>query len=220
VTQIGKTSELDRDIEMAIGEHRRLQSALDALVEAEALEISAPSALPGWTIGHVLAHITNSGDGHAEVLDAAAGGQVGTQYPGGMDGRAADIEAGSTRAAADQVDAVRRSIDRLQTCWRESDWQGTGIVPLGEVPISDLPFFRVREVAVHHADLNIGYGFADLPSDYVRLELRRMGMLFKARQPMGMASIPPEALAAPPHVRLAWLMGRGDIEGLTAAGIF
>jgi len=216
VPQNTNTGELDRDIELATSEHRRLLSALGALVEDDALEIAAPSALPGWTIGHVLTHITNSGEGHAEIFDAA----VAIQYPGGMDGRAADIEAGSTRAASDQVDALRQSIDRLQTCWTDSDWQGTGIVPLGEVPITDLVFFRIREVAIHHADLNIGYTFGDLPHEYVRLELRRMGMLFKARQPMGMASLPTEALAAPPHVRLAWLTGRGEIKGLKAAAIF
>jgi len=219
VPQNTNSGELDRDIELAVGEHRRLLSALDVLVEDDALDIAASSALPGWTIGHVLTHITNSGDGHAEIFDAAAGGNVGIQYPGGMEARAADIEAGSTRAASEQV-ALRRSIDRLQTCWADSDWQGSGIVPLGEVPLTDLAFFRIREVAVHHADLNIGYTFADLPPDYVRLELRRMGMLFKARQPMGMASLPAAALAAPPHVRLAWLMGRGGIDGLADAAIF
>ena len=220
MAHIANTRELDRDIELAVGEHSRLLSALDALVDGEALHVAAPSALPGWTVGHVLVHITNSGEGHAEVFDAAADGRVGVQYPGGMEGRAADIETGSTALAVDRVDALSRSIDRLQTCWAESDWQGSGIVPLGEVPISDLPFFRIREVAVHHVDLDIGYTFADLPPDYVRLELRRMGMLFKARQPMGMASLPPEALAAPPHVRLAWLMGRGEVDGLAPAGIF
>jgi maleylpyruvate isomerase len=220
VAQNGSTGELNRDIELAVGEHGRLLSALDALVEAEALDVAAPSALPGWTVGHVLAHITNSGGGHADIFDTAADGRVGIQYPGGMDGRAADIEADSVAAAADQVEALRRSIDRLQACWAESDWQGSGIVPLGEVPLADLAFFRIREVAVHHADLNIGYTFADLPPAYLRLELRRMGMLFKARQPMGMAAIPTEAMAAPPPARLAWLMGRGDIEGLSAAGIF
>jgi maleylpyruvate isomerase len=220
VAQIAPTGELDRDIELAVGEQERLLSALEALVEVDALHVAAPSALPGWTVGHVLAHITNSGEGHAEIFDAAADGRVGVQYPGGMEARAADIEAGSTTAADEQVGALRRSSDRLQTCWAESDWQGSGIVPLGEVPLVNLVFFRIREVAVHHADLNVGYTFADLPPDYVRLELRRMSMLFKARQPMGMASVPTEALAEPPHVRLAWLMGRDEIDGLAAAGIF
>lgn len=218
--QIEDSAEIDRDVTLTRAEHRRLIDALDALLAAEQLDIASPSALSGWTVGHVLAHITNSGDGHAAIFEAAAEGRLAHQYPGGMEGRAADIEAGSTRPAAEQIEALRRSTEGLEALWAESDWQGTGMVPIGEVPVSDLPFFRLREVAIHHADLDIGYTFADLPADYVRLELRRMGMLWRARQPMGMTSLPAEALAASPDLRLAWLMGRGDIEGLPDAAVF
>lgn len=220
MAQIGGSSDLERDVALARDEHRRLLEALDALLAAERLDVAAPSGLPDWTVGHVLAHLINSGDGHSAIFDAAADGQVVVQYPGGMEGRAADIEAGSVLAARTQVELLRSSIDRLQACWADSEWQGTGIVPMGEVEVTDLVLFRIREVAVHHVDLNIGSTFADLPPHYVRLELRRMGMLWKARQPMGMTSLPAEALTATPNDRLAWLMGRGAIDGLAVAAIF
>jgi maleylpyruvate isomerase len=72
---------------------------------------------------------------------------------------------------------------------------------------------------VHRADLGLGYGFADMPSEYVRRDLRVMGMLWQARRPMGMTSLPEPALAADPPTRLAWLMGRAAIDGVERAGL-
>jgi maleylpyruvate isomerase len=86
--------------------------------------------------------------------------------------------------------------------------------------VRELPFMRAREVEVHHVDLDVGYEFDDLPADYVRLELRRMEMLWRARRPMGMTALPAAALAARPPERLAWLLGRAEIEGLAPASIF
>jgi len=45
-------------------------------------------------------------------------------------------------------------------------------------------------------------------------------MQFHARAPMGLTTMPALALAQPPHVRLSWLLGRHDIEGLAPAGVF
>ena len=115
---------------------------------------------------------------------------------------------------------MRFSIAKLEERWDASDWQGSGIGPAGELALKDLPFFRIREVAIHHVDLGIGYTFADLPAEYVRVELWRMGMLWKARQPMGMTALPAQALHSPPDVRMAWLLGRSEIDGLESAGIF
>jgi maleylpyruvate isomerase len=213
--------ELDRDVELAAEAHQRLLGALDDLVAREALDVSAPSRLPGWTKGHVITHVTNSGDGHALILEAAAAGRVGHQYPHGAEGRAADIEAGAARPPADQVDDLRRSIWRLEGLWATSSWEGHGVGPLGhEMPVRDLPFLRLREVAIHHVDLDIGYELTDLPDTYVRLELRRMEMLWRARQPMGLTALPELARVQPPPERLAWLMGRRSIDGLPPADVF
>lgn len=209
-----------RDVGLAFDAHRRLLSHLDRLVAAEVLDVAAPSRLPGWTVGHVLTHVTQSGDGHTRMFDAAAAGRVGEQYPGGVDVRNADIDAGAPRSAVEQVDDLRASIGRLEQRWASSIWQGRGAALAGEVDIRHLPFLRLREVAIHHIDLDIGVGFHDLPPEYLRLELRRMQMLWTARQPMGLTPLPDAALAASPPDRLAWLLGRADIEGLEPAGIF
>ncbi len=209
-----------RDVSLAVDAHRRLLSHLDRLVAADVLDVTVPSRLPGWTVGHVITHVTHSGDGHSRMFDAAAAGRVGEQYPGGIDVRNADIDAGAPRPAAEQVDDLRASITRLEQRWASSSWTGRGAAAFGEVDVCHLPFLRVREVAIHHIDLGVGVEFHDLPAEYLRLELRRMEMLWRARQPMGLTPLPDAALAAAPPDRLAWLMGRADIEGLEPARIF
>ena len=65
------------------------------------------------------------------------------------------------------------------------------------VPHADLPFRRWREVVVHHADVgDDGFTPEDWPQDYVREDLRRMEMLYNARQPMGATGLPEAALRA------------------------
>jgi maleylpyruvate isomerase len=221
VVDIDESRALDRHVEMAAAAHQRLLAALDDLVDSGQLDVTAPSQLSGWTRGHVITHITNSGDGHSRLFDGAAEGRVTVMYPNGPDGRAADIEAGAARPAREQLDSLRRSIWHLEGRWANSSWEGRGIVGTGaELPLRDLPVLRTREVAIHHIDLGIGATFADLPADYLRLDLRRMEMLWAARQPMGMTPLPAAALAAPPPERLAWLMGRISIDGLAPAAVY
>ena len=85
--------------------------------------------------------------------------------------------------------------------------------------MSDLPFIRWREVAVHHADMGIGYSWADWDAEYVRLELGRLTMVWASRKPMGLTALPPDAIGVGPHHRVAWLLGRAEIDGLSPAGI-
>ena len=205
---------------MATAAHRRLLDDLDRLLIDHDLDVAAPSALPGWSVGHVITHVTNSGDGHALIFEAAQRGEVGRQYPHGLDGREADIEAGAARPADVQVASLRLSIERLEALWAASTWDGTGILALGEVPLADLPFLRLREVAIHHVDLRIGFGFGDLPPPYVRLEVRRMEMLWQARQPMGLTIAAGCRARARAPARLAWLMGRTTVDGLAPADMF
>jgi maleylpyruvate isomerase len=197
---------------------------LDQLLEDGTLDgaVGAPSGLPGWSVGHVLAHIARNADSFVHLTEAADRGEVADQYPGGVEQRNGDIEAGSRRSARELVRDVRTSIYALEQCWATvggAAWQGEGRAFAGMRPIRDLPFIRWREVNVHHADLGLGYTMAEWPAEYVRLELIRAEMLWAARRPMGLTSLPAQALAAEPRARLAWLLGRGVIDGLEPAGI-
>lgn len=210
---------LDRDVALAAAAHQRLLAALDE--RAGQLAVDQPSRLPGWTRGHVLTHLARNADGLRRMIVAAADGRVVDQYEGGRPARDRAIEDGAPRPAAEQIDDVRRSIWALESAWAASTWEGHGRVGDGSVvPIAELPFRRLREVAVHHVDLDIGEGLEDLPAEYVRLELRRMEMAWSARQPMGMTLLPPAAREAPPARRLGWLLGRVELPGLPPAGVF
>jgi maleylpyruvate isomerase len=203
---------LDRDIAGAAAAHQRLLATLDA---SDDVDPRTPSRLPDWTIGHVLTHIARNADSHHRLLDGLA------QYEGGAAGRAAAIEAGAGRTLGELVDDVRRAIWSLEQRWAtQGDWRGEAAATRGTLPRTDLPFLRWRETDVHHIDLGLGYEFADLPGEYVRLELRRVEMLWAARRPMGMTALPEAALTAPPHERLAWLFGRVELDGLPPAGVF
>jgi maleylpyruvate isomerase len=189
---------------------------------AERLDVTAASLLPGWTVGHVLTHLARNADSITRVLVAAEHGDVVDRYDGGAPGRHAEIEAGRTRPATEQVADVRATIERLESAWSaHTRWDGRSRETDGrEVPVSDLVFARWREVEVHRADLGLGYGPADWPAIYVRADLVTMEMRWNARRPMGLTGLPDAALRAPPHVRLAWLLGRAGIDGLGPAGVF
>lgn len=210
---------LERDIAGATAAHRRLQALLHGLTDDTARR---PSVLPGWSVGHVLTHIARNADSHRGMLEAANRGEAAAQYPGGLEQRSGDIEAGAGRTAAALVADVATSAAALEAAWAamtDDGWRGTGDTVRGPVEVADLPFRRWRETTVHHADLGLDDGWAAWPADYVRLELDRMTMLWNSRRPMGLTGLPPAALAVPPAHRLAWLMGRAAIEGLGDPGL-
>lgn len=194
---------------------RSEQALVDALGSMADTGPGTPSRLPGWTIGHVMTHIARNADG---VLSMFSGAH---QYPHGIDGRNADIEAGATRSWQELVDDVAsRSRAVAAAIADRTDWSGTVQMLPGERPMSQVPLLRQREVEVHRVDLGLGYEFTDMPTDYVRRDLRLLEMLWASRKPMGMTDLPPAALALDPPTRLAWMMGRVDVPGLDPAGLF
>ena len=211
--------ELDDAIEGCAAAHQRLLADLDSLRDEE---VGQPSRLPGWTVGHVLAHLARNADSHRYVLEAAARGEPADRYPGGQAQRNGDIEAGAARPAAEQVDDIRRSIWQLEQSWTAVPAEGWELVgtSLGRPEaVVDLPVHRWREVEIHHADLGRpSFGFDDWSPLFVRRELARQEMAWAARRPMGMTALPARALALPPPQRLAWLLGRFNVDGLEPAG--
>src|SRR5689334_7238099 len=87
-------SDLRRELDGAVAAHRALVDALDGLDDATARR---PSLLPGWSVGHVLAHLARNAEGMTGMLAAAARGDVAAQYPGGAAQREGDIGAGAGR---------------------------------------------------------------------------------------------------------------------------
>lgn len=212
--------ELDRCVEGAAAAHQRLLGHLDRLIEGgadEAATVARPSLLPGWSVGHVLTHLARNADSHRRMFEAAERGEVGDQYPGGLEQRTHEIDAGHDRRLSQQRDDLRRAIWALEAAWSsctEEAWRGSGRSGGAAVPIAELPFRRWREVEVHHADLDLGVSFEDWTPEYVRRDLVRQQMAWRARTPMGLSGLPARALELPPAARLAWLLGRLQVEGL------
>ncbi len=194
------------------------QSLLGSLVDITDEECRAPSLLPGWSRGHLLTHLARNADSHTHLLKAASKGEIAEQYPGGVQARTQAIEDGSSRSAAELVKDVRTSIYSLEAQWANATpttWAGEGRNARGAVLLmSDLVFLRWREVEVHHVDLDRGFSWQQWSELYVRLELDRQVMTWRSRKPMGLTELPTSAMRLTTRHRLAWLLGRIEVEGL------
>lgn len=122
-------------------------------------DVPAASELPGWTHGHVLAHISGISDAMARQLDYASRGETVELYDGGFEGRtkAIDLAAGNTiaehRASLDAaLERVMRAFDELD----EPGWQRPISYRGGVVFDGGLALWR--ELTIHAADLGAGRG--------------------------------------------------------------
>jgi maleylpyruvate isomerase len=151
--------------------------------------------------------VARNADSHLRRIDGARANEVVDQYAGGWEGRAADIEAGADRPAAELVADVRETAAALDAAWGalpEEAWgRYTRAVSGTLVVMEALPFSRWREVEVHHVDLGLGFGFEDWPEAFVAREL-----------PRALDTVP-DRLADPSARRqlCAWLLDRASEPG-------
>jgi maleylpyruvate isomerase len=168
--------------------------------------VRRPCRLEGWTVGHVITHLARNADSHIRMLRAALDGDAVEQYAGGREERASSIEAGARRSATELIEDTLRSISELETAWAAmtpAAWDGHGLSRGRPWPCRALPYFRWREVEIHHVDLGTGYGPQDWPEEYVRRELQ-----------LTLATVPGRlADAAQRRMLLAWLTGRSPTPG-------
>ena len=195
--------------------HQLLLAALDSLTDEQCRQ---DSLLPKWSRGHVLSHLARNAESHVHLLGAAGRGEIAEQYVGGRNSRLAGIEDSSGLSATELVADVRRSIYMLEAAWASASpttWTGEGLNSAGAtIHMSEIVFLRWREVEVHHADLALEFTWRQWSDVYVRLELERQIMLWRSRKPMGMTAVPDAALRLSPRHRLAWLLGRVQVDGL------
>ena len=169
----------------------------------------------------MLIHLANNAWSFVRILEGAALGEIWDQYVGGVDGRAAAIEAGASGSAAGLAAAVRDSAAALERAWPTDDWSGAGRGWSGALlEVASLPFRRTREVEVHRVDLGLGYRPENWPQYYLRRELRVQEMTAKSRTSMGLTGWPPAVLALDEPTRLAWLLGRHHDPALPRADPF
>ena len=182
-------------IDGCVAAHAALGTSLHDLSDDVARR---PSRLPGWSVGHVLTHIARNADSVVWRLEGAARGEQRDQYPGGVEQRRDDIQAGAGRPASALVDDVRRTsaaVERVMADLPAAAWDALSRTSRGVIESSrDAVLSRWREVVVHHGDL--GLVPVPLPAALVEVWLPR--------------ELPRLAERSDPAELLAWIIGRGD----------
>ena len=129
--------------------------------------VGEPSRLPGWTRGHVLAHLAYNADAFAGALERArTQDDAGLMYPS-REARDLDIETDATRSASGHLDGVLGSGHRLACAWSRLPADRLAVPVSGNAgwrrPVAHVPWMRWRELALHAVDL--GWPADFLPGD-------------------------------------------------------
>jgi maleylpyruvate isomerase len=146
------------------------------IATAEALDDDAirdPSLCSRWSRAHVLAHVARNADGLANLLTWANTGVETPMYASAA-ARNADIEAGAGKALPELVDDLRTSAAEFSaavTAMPDDGWERqvhTGPAAAGAaVPARRILWLRLRELELHHVDLDAGYAPDDWPVPFV-----------------------------------------------------
>jgi maleylpyruvate isomerase len=146
---------------------RLFLAALDGL-DDDAL--GAPTALPGWTRAHVVAHVASNAEAIGNLATWARTG-VRTPMYRSPEERTRDIEGGARRPVPNLREWVRRTARDLGTqlaSLTPPEWRTEVVTAQGRaVPASEAPWLRAREVMVHAVDLAAGVAMSDLPEDFL-----------------------------------------------------
>jgi maleylpyruvate isomerase len=159
------------DIEMVRRSGERVLQATAALDDDD---VAADCALPGWSRAELLTHLARNADGFRRVADGARDGEMIDMYPGGPPERAAGIAAGRGRPAREVLDDLRGAIAALDEAWRQlpdDRWSARGRTSTAQRTVAATVNIRLRELEVHHVDLDVGYEATDWPIAFVTRDL-------------------------------------------------
>lgn len=192
--------------------------------------VRGPSLLPGWSRAHVLAHLAGAARSRIRLLTAARTGRPMPQYRS-AEARADQIETDAARPAAELFTALCAAADGVLDAigglpgdaWeRDVDWLDGAPSPARTVVPSLL-----RELEIHHVDLDAGYRPSHWPSWFVLEELHGVvdrfdgeaampGLRLRATdQPVEHDFGPGPLVTGAGHDLLAWLIGRSPGLNLT-----
>lgn len=149
---------------MAEGE--RIVAGLVEALGAE--ELAGPSALPGWSRAHVVAHLARNAEALGNLLTWA---RTGVETPMYASPEARDAGIASTAALpaaelrAEHAQACRRLADAVERL-PAAAWTASVRTRQGRaVEATEVPWMRAKEIWVHGTDLRAGFVFADIPAD-------------------------------------------------------
>ncbi|WP_055481956.1 maleylpyruvate isomerase family mycothiol-dependent enzyme [Sphaerimonospora mesophila] len=131
-------------------------------------DLAAPTGLPGWSRGHLLAHVGFNAAALRRLVSWARTGEPSPMYAS-AEQRAAEIAEGASWSRDRLRALVRESAEGLAADLADlagPQWDALVVTAQGRtVPASEIPWMRTREVAVHAVDLDVRITFADLPDD-------------------------------------------------------
>ncbi|MFI6048923.1 maleylpyruvate isomerase family mycothiol-dependent enzyme [Streptomyces violascens] len=204
----------------------RLDATLASMTDQQA---SQPSALAGWSRGHVVTHLARSADAYHWLLTLArTGAEPGPRADAAALDRA--LREGAVRDGAALVADLRISLDRLFDAAESMPAERWTTLVAALAGWRHPAWFTLqrcrRELETHHADLDLGYTSANWPTEYVTWALDGTAAALAA-QHFAVARIDAEDLgrswtlsATGPrvsgsgHALLAWLAGRGGASRL------
>ncbi|MFG2557219.1 maleylpyruvate isomerase family mycothiol-dependent enzyme [Streptomyces sp. NPDC048581] len=129
-------------------------------------QVAEASALPGWSRGHVLAHLTDNARMFARLAEHALRGELVAGYDGGVDERNAIIEATAGRSAAEHRAELAAHTAGLEAVWaRADDVDWSRPVTFRNADLAATVFARWREAWIHMVDLELGVRPDDWPED-------------------------------------------------------
>ncbi len=193
---------------------------------------AAPSTLPGWSRGHVIAHLTLNAEALAGAVIGVIEGEPHPMYASD-EARDADI----AELAATHRDPLWR---RFKVASARLDEAFSALAESPAEVVESLiertpgsarrfaagatPGMRMSEVEIHHVDLGVGYSPADWPASFVR---EALGAGFSRPVPGVNALLVASDLdwkhqlgtggptvTGPAHGLAWWLTGRPPYEGI------
>lgn len=212
----------------------RLVTAVEDTVDTGGVTVfAAPSLIDGWTLGHVVSHLSRNADALRNVLEGAEHGEQRPLYTS-REERDAEIEAGArqdTASIARDFEQTTRFLTEKFLAVPDEVWSAP-IDLRGPTTADTILWARLAEVEFHHHDLGVDAGL-------VLLDPRQLALLLAALQrtylrtrwadgaapgfvlapdDMGLITVGaggPTISGDPVDVAL-WISGRGDGAGLAS----
>ncbi|ASY65278.1 Maleylpyruvate isomerase, mycothiol-dependent (plasmid) [Sinorhizobium sojae CCBAU 05684] len=193
-------------------------------------DLDAPSALPGLSRRHIIAHIGYHARLISEMVAWARTGQLGP-FPEAAQVSTSDVVLGASLPSR----ALRHLFDHsgvhLNVEWRDlsdAGWDASVEDAAGRrVTLRDTPEIRARALWLHAVDLAAGGRFADMPPDFIDPLIRYYAAAYTGRpfslsfsdrpEPLVVGNAPEIAVTGRAADIAQWLCGRG-VRGLQVAG--
>ena len=193
------------------GGARAVAGALQQLTDDD---LRLPSALPGWTRAHVVAHVARNADALVNLCTWARTGVETPMYPSRQvrdEGIVTTAQQSPADLRADYAAACARLAVAIETlpasAWTAEVRNGQGRT----VPATHVPWLRAKEMWVHGVDLRAGLAFADAPTDFCVALVDEVHGHFVE---LGAA---PDATIVASDVDRTWGAGRSTVEGPVTA---